>query len=152
MLNAINCVPVITNKRKYALMRILSYVMKKYMAVYNNKNICNSIIIYPKGVNDAKYSYIISVWLWAKGDSLFTWLSDLTQLKMKKKLQVMCCNFFHLFSIEKISFCLLHKMEQGFSCSTLALQNTDILEGIRRKKPDVICNSLPLGCEENSEF
>ena len=37
-------------------------------------------------------------------------------------------------------------MEQGFSCSTLALQNTDILEGIRKKKTDVICNSLPLGC------
>ena len=63
MLNAINCVPVITNKRKYALMRILSYVMKKYMAVYNNKNMCNSILRYPKGVNDAKCSYIISVWL-----------------------------------------------------------------------------------------
>ena len=25
-------------------------------------------------------------------------------------------------------------MEQGFSCSTLALQNTDILEELRRKK------------------
>ena len=37
-------------------------------------------------------------------------------------------------------------MEQGFSCSTSALQNTNILEGIRKKKPDVICNSLPLGC------
>ena len=37
-------------------------------------------------------------------------------------------------------------MEQGFSCSTLALQNTDILEGIRKKKTDVICNSVPLGC------
>ena len=59
---------------------------------------------------------------------------------------MVCCNFFHLFSIEKIFFCILHKMEQGFSCSTLALQNTDILEGIRKKKTDVICNSLPLGC------
>ena len=41
----------------------------------------------------------------------------------------------------------MHKMEQAFSCSTLALQNTDILEGIRKKKTDVICNSLPLGCD-----
>ena len=37
-------------------------------------------------------------------------------------------------------------MEQGFSCSTSALQNTDVLEGISPKKTDVICNSLPLGC------
>ena len=37
-------------------------------------------------------------------------------------------------------------MEQGFSCSTSALQNTDILEGISPKKTDVICNSLPLEC------
>ena len=39
-------------------------------------------------------------------------------------------------------------MEQGFSCSTSALQNTDILEGIRKKNQDVICNSLPLGCAD----
>ena len=78
MLNAINCVPVITNKRKCALIRILSYVMKKYMAVYNNENMCNSILRYPKSVMDAKCSCIISFMLWAKGDRLFTWLGDLT--------------------------------------------------------------------------
>ena len=54
MLNTINCVPVITNKRKYALIRILSYVMKKYMAMYNNKKMCKSILGYSKGVMDAK--------------------------------------------------------------------------------------------------
>ena len=43
-------------------------------------------------------------------------------------------------------------MEQGFSCSTLALQNTDILEGIRKKKTDVICNSLPLGCDKIAAY
>ena len=38
-------------------------------------------------------------------------------------------------------------MEQGFSCSTPAFRNTDILEGICRKKSNVICNLVPLGCE-----
>ena len=78
MLNVINCFPAITNKQKYALIRILSYVMKKYMAVYNNIKMCKSILGYSKGVMDAKWSDIISVLFWAKGDTLFTWLSDLT--------------------------------------------------------------------------
>ena len=77
-MNAVNCIPVITNKRKHALIGILSYVMKKYMAVYNNKKMCKSILGYSKGVMDAKWSYIISVLFLAKGDTLFTWLGDLT--------------------------------------------------------------------------
>ena len=38
-------------------------------------------------------------------------------------------------------------MEQGFSCSTPAFRNTDILEGICRKKSNVICNLVPLRCD-----
>ena len=78
MLNAITCVPVITNKRMYALIHIFSYVMKKYMAMYNDKEMCKSLLGYSKDIIDAKWSYIISVLFWAKGDTLFTWLGDLT--------------------------------------------------------------------------
>ena len=53
---------------------------------------------------------------------------------------------FHLFYNAKTLFWLFNKMEQGFSCSTPAFRNTDILEGICRKKSNVICNLFPLGC------
>ena len=78
MLNAITCVPVITNKRMYALIHIFSYIMKKYMAMYNDKKMCKGLLGYSKDVIDAKCSIIINVLFWAKGDSLFTWLGDLT--------------------------------------------------------------------------
>ena len=47
----------------------------------------------------------------------------------------------------KTLFWLVHKMEQGFSCSTPAFRNNDILEGICRKKSNVICNLLTFWCE-----
>ena len=40
-------------------------------------------------------------------------------------------------------------MEQGFSCSTPAFRNTDILEGICRKKSNVICNLFLLRCDKS---
>ena len=58
--------------------------------------------------------------------------------------------FWHLFIyfiMLKLFFWLVHKMEQGFSCSTPAFRNTDILEGICRKKSNVISNLFPLGCD-----
>ena len=62
----------------YAFISIMSYVIKKYMAMYNDKKICKGLLGYSKVVIDAKCSIIINVLFWAKGDSLFTWLGDLT--------------------------------------------------------------------------